>query len=93
MEVRYTNFELDPKIYGKNELCGVLDKDGNFINNTIYDIRRVTFKGYLPVKWFLKLGIPKKNKELINIIIVLQNLQRKMYSVHLPKSMTLSILT
>ncbi|HBA37726.1 MAG TPA: hypothetical protein DCY94_03300 [Firmicutes bacterium] len=60
--VKYTNFELDEHVYGKNELVGILDKTGGFIYESLYDIKTPLYNGNLPVNIFLAFGA--KNKKL-----------------------------
>ncbi len=65
MEIKYSNFRLDDKIYNTNELSGVYDEDGSFLDNTIPDIRTLTYNKNLPVMWFLKLKTHRDRKKFI----------------------------
>ena len=65
MQVKYSNFRLDDKIYNTNELSGIYDEDGTFLDSTIYDIRTLIYNKNMPVMWFLKLGSQKERKKFI----------------------------
>jgi len=65
MEINYTNFDLDAKIFGKNCLSGLIDLNGQYLYNNIYDIRKIQFNENMSVKLFLKFGANKKNKKII----------------------------
>lgn len=64
MEIKYTNFDLDKRIFGEYELSAIVDETGGFIYQNIYDPKKVNFNEKLKVKWFLKLGY-KQNKKII----------------------------
>ncbi len=65
MEIKYTNFALDPKVYGKNEITAVLDQTGTYLRDNIYDIRLLAPKTRLPVGMYLRLGTNVKTRKLI----------------------------
>lgn len=66
MEVNYTNFRLDDKIYNTNELSGIFDEDGTFIESNIYDVRTLTYNKNLTVNWFLKFGAKANKKKTVD---------------------------
>ena len=63
MEVKYSNIRLDDKIYNTNELSGIFDEDGSFLDGTISDISTLTYNKKFPVMWFLRLGANKDRKK------------------------------
>lgn len=65
MEVKYSNIRLDDKIYNTNELSGIFDEDGSFLDGTISDISTLTYNKKFPVMWFLRLGANKDRKKFI----------------------------
>lgn len=65
MEIKYTNFELDPKVYGKNEISALFDMGETFIEDTIYDVRRFTITSNLPVGLYLRFGANTKMRKLV----------------------------
>ena len=64
MEIKCTNFELDTKIFQKNEIYGLYDKNSNFINNRFNDIQIMEYNPRTRVKWYLLSIIPSKRKIL-----------------------------
>lgn len=65
MEINYTNFELNPKVFGTNCLSGLIDIDSQYLYNNVYDIRSLQYNENLTVTWFLKFGANRKNKKII----------------------------
>ncbi len=65
--VNYTNFKVDPEIYGTNIITGFFDKTGNYLYENLYDIRPVEYNPNIPVKlaFFLKFA----NKKLLNSLL------------------------
>jgi len=69
MEIKYTNFLLNYEIFGKNEITAVFDHDGTFLYKNLYDIRKYQPKSRLPVRLFLKIGINKTMRELVENLL------------------------
>lgn len=65
MEIKYTNFEIDPKIYGTGEIIGLYDPDNNFIYENFYDERSISYNPLIPVGLFLRFGKGIKDKKVI----------------------------
>lgn len=65
MEIKYTNFELDEKTFGKNEICALFNETGTFIEDNIYDVRTFNQISNLPVGIYLRFGTNVKTKKLI----------------------------
>lgn len=65
MEIKYTNFEIDPKIYGVGEIIGLYDPENNFIYENFYDERSVSYNPLVPVGLFLRFGKGIKDKKVI----------------------------
>ncbi len=65
--VNYTNFKVDPEIYGTNIIAGLLDKTGNYLYESLYDIRPAEYNPNLPAKlvFFFKFA----NKKLLNSLL------------------------
>ncbi len=64
MEIKYTTFKVDTKIYPDGEICGLIDKSGDFLQNNFYDIRVLSYNKSLTANFFLKFA--SKKKALIN---------------------------
>ena len=65
MEIEYSSFIPDFETFGNRELCGIVDKNGTFLYNKIYDIRRLEYNKMHTVKMFLAID-KLKNKDLID---------------------------
>lgn len=63
MEVKYTNFKVDSDIYPKGKICGLIDRTGNFLYETFYDVKKIAYNANMPVFLYLSLG--SKNKKLV----------------------------
>lgn len=62
MEVKYSNIPLDYKIFQKNELYGLYDKNSNYINNRIEGINVIKYSNSKKVKKYLfTLNYKKRN--------------------------------
>lgn len=66
MEIKYTNFYLDSKVYGKNELCGMVDKSGVFLEKSLYDVKRLKYNPNKSVNHFLKFGAPSRVRAIVD---------------------------
>lgn len=69
MEIEYTNFELDPDIFGKNEITALIDTNGTFLYNKIYDIRSYNPQSFLPVGLFLRFSTSMKKWKIIEELL------------------------
>lgn len=65
MEIEYSNFAIDPNVYGKNELCGLIDTNSNYIYNNFYDIKKLTYNPNVTVNRFLNSLIPSEPKKIV----------------------------
>lgn len=65
MEIKYTNFALDSEIYGHNEITALIDENGSYLDDTIYDIRTLSIKSNLPVGFILKLNGRLKSRKIV----------------------------
>lgn len=62
MEIKYSNCNLDAKIFQKNELYGLYDKNSNFINNRFNDIHIMTYNPKLTVNsYLLNIRLSRRN--------------------------------
>lgn len=66
MEIEYSKFVVDKKIYGINDITGIVDIDSNFIYQSFYDVRRVQFNGFVPVRFYLKFCAGVKAKQVVD---------------------------
>lgn len=69
MEVRYSNFSLDPKIYGSFELTGLVDLDSGFIHKNFYDVKNITYNEKMKVGNYLSVFIPAPYRKLSDTLI------------------------
>lgn len=67
MEIKYTDFEVDQKIFAKGILCGLIDLTGNFLYDNVYDVKPIVLQSILPIGLYLKLKT--KNKKLLEDLI------------------------
>lgn len=65
--IKYTNFLVDEQVYGNYEIVGLVDMTGEFLYETMYDIKVPTFSSFLSVSLYLNLG--NKNRKLTNILL------------------------
>jgi ABC-type sugar transport system ATPase subunit len=65
MEIEYSNFSVNPKIYGTNEITGIFDPDGDFVYNNFYDIKKIQYNENMSVNMYLKFGINSNNKKTL----------------------------
>lgn len=65
MEIEYTNFRLDPRTFNTNELSGIYDEDGSFVERSLYDVRKLSYNPKKTVNRFLKFGIKPSKKKIV----------------------------
>lgn len=65
MEIKYTNFDLDPKLFIKNEINVLVDPNGTFIYDNVYDVKTYAPSSALPVGMFLKFGANIAKRKII----------------------------
>lgn len=65
MEIKYTTFELDPKIFEKNGVNALIDPNGTFIYDNIYDVRTYHPTSVLPAGLFLRFGANIATRKII----------------------------
>ncbi len=71
MEIKYTNFEADKKIFGKEEICGIYDITGGYLYDNIYDTKTLELPSLISSNLFLKINCLDK-KELDDMISELE---------------------
>lgn len=67
MEIKYTNYQVDEKIYGKKGIVGLIDKTGDYIFNNFYDVKNLTYNKNFPTIFFLLFR--NKQRRLAEILI------------------------
>lgn len=67
MEIEYSNFALDVNTFGKNEVCGLIDKNSNFIYNRVYDIKKLEYSQRFKTRAFLAIDKLRKKDLLKNL--------------------------
>lgn len=60
--IKYTNFKVDEHLFGKGEIIGLYDKSGEYLNNTLYDIKSAIEAPHIPCGLYLK--FKSKNQKL-----------------------------
>ena len=68
MEVKYSNIPLDYKIFQKNELYGLYDKNSNFINTRIENLNIIKYSKIKKVKNFL-FTLNSKKRDLLKVLM------------------------
>lgn len=83
MEIKYTNFDADPKIFSKNETYGIIDINSSYINESVYGISEPDFRRILTARFFLKRGSKdhKMLKEMISELELEETTLKKKMSV------------
>lgn len=62
MEIEYSNFALDVNTFGRNEICGLIDKNSNFIYNRVYDIKKQEYSTRFKTRSYIAVDkLRKKN--------------------------------
>ena len=80
MEVKYSNTQIDYKIFQKNEIYGLYDRNSNYINNRIENINIIKYNNKKRVKRFLfTLNINKKKliKKIKEEFEITKSLEKK----------------
>ena len=67
MEIKYSNYELDEKIFKKGTLYGLYDRNSNFILNRITNIETIKYNSKTKVNKFL-FNVNTKNQKAIKKI-------------------------
>ena len=83
MEIKYSNFELDPKIFTKGMIYGLYDKNSNFVYNRIYDLLDAKYNARATVRLFLAHDYFRKHKivkALMNEFEISKEVQNKRLS-------------
>lgn len=83
MEIKYTNFELDPNVYGKNEINGIIDQNGTYIYDNIYDINVFKPTTKFPVGIYLKSNL--KTRKLVSSMLSDLEISKDLQSKSLKK--------
>ena len=65
MEIEYSKFEVDPKVFGKKTITGIYDLDGDYIYKNLYKIEKLKINNKLTVRAFLLLNSTTKSKYLL----------------------------
>lgn len=68
MEIKYSSTEVNPQIFGRTKICGLIDKTGNYMENLLPNLRTVKANLNMTVGLYLKLNLCKKNKKIITQI-------------------------
>jgi len=68
MEIKYSKFSLDTKTYGNFELCGIIDRNSNFIDKRVYDIKMLKYNPNITVGMFLFIN-KIKHRELVDTLL------------------------
>ncbi len=71
MEMSYSNFLIDHKLYGEYKLIGLFDRTGEFIYDNFYDVRKISYKPNSRVSTFLNyymLGTGQLVKDLMEAL-------------------------
>lgn len=69
MEIGYTNFELDSDIFGKNEITALIDTNGTFLYDKIYDIKSFAPESRLPLIVYLRFNTNFKKWKLLDELL------------------------
>ena len=79
MEIKYSNFDLDSNIYAINEINGIIDLNGTYIYDNIYDIQVFNPSSKFPVGFFLKsnLRMRKTVSSMLSELEISKDVQSK----------------
>ncbi len=98
MEIKYTNFDVDPKVFPKEQVYGIIDSSSNYVYENIYGVERISLPKFSSAKRFLQQKTT--DKKLLESLIeefefskeLLKKQVRSLSSSELEKMMFLKVL-